>query len=198
MRKGLRIKSLRENGIMANIKHIRLCGIGGQGIVMAGTVLGRAAICDGKWVSGSNSYGAQARGGSARSEVIISDEPILFPHIIHADILVIFSQGEYDSQVLPDRESTPLVFYDAYHVRPNPELTSRQIGVSATDEAIRRLDNKQTANMVMLGAVVAATSIVARSSLDNAVNQSVSRKYLESNLKALKLGFQLGEEIEWQ
>ncbi len=181
---------------MENLKHIRLCGIGGQGIVMAGTVLGRAAINDGKWVSGSNSYGAQARGGSTRSEVIISDEPILFPHIIQADILIVFSQGEYDSQVMSNQASDPLVFYDSYHVQPTPGLSCRQIGIPATDEAIRQIDNKQAANMVMLGMVVTTTGIVEQSSLVKAIHQSVSGKYLDSNLNAVELGYQLGEKKE--
>jgi 2-oxoglutarate ferredoxin oxidoreductase subunit gamma len=73
--------------MMGYLKQIRLCGYGGQGVVLAGTILGHAAINDDKWVSGSNSYGAQARGGSARSEVVISKKPIMFPHVIQSDIL---------------------------------------------------------------------------------------------------------------
>ena len=54
---------------MTGLKQIRFAGFGGQGVVLAGTIVGYAAIHDGKWVSGSTSYGAQARGGSTRSEV---------------------------------------------------------------------------------------------------------------------------------
>ena len=52
---------------MAPIKQVILCGLGGQGIVLAGTILSQAAFNDGKWVSSTNSYGAAARGGACRS-----------------------------------------------------------------------------------------------------------------------------------
>ncbi|MCF8062067.1 MAG: 2-oxoacid:acceptor oxidoreductase family protein, partial [Deltaproteobacteria bacterium] len=65
-----------------HITQVRIGGFGGQGVVLAGALLGHAAVRDGLWVSGSNAYGAQARGGAARSEVVISNRPISFPHVL--------------------------------------------------------------------------------------------------------------------
>ena len=84
---------------MTSAKQVRLSGFGGQGVVLAGTILGHAAIRDGKWVAGSSSYGAQARGGSARSDVVIADGPVVYPHVIEADILIALSQTAYDKYV---------------------------------------------------------------------------------------------------
>ena len=69
---------------MGQIKQVVLCGYGGQGIVLAGTMLGKAAFNDGKWVSSTNSFGSAARGGACRAEVVISDGPVIFPHVIEA------------------------------------------------------------------------------------------------------------------
>ena len=57
---------------------------------------GEAGVIDGKYISGSNSYGAQARGSGCKSEIVFSDRPIDFPHLTTADILVAMSQGAYD------------------------------------------------------------------------------------------------------
>jgi len=104
--------------MMGDLKQICLCGFGGQGVILAGMILGYAAINDGKWVAGSNSYGAQARGGSARSEVVISENPITYPHVIKADILIVMSQTAYDQYIQDLAEQGALVLYDDMIVHP--------------------------------------------------------------------------------
>jgi 2-oxoglutarate ferredoxin oxidoreductase subunit gamma len=73
---------------MPNIMQVRLAGLGGQGVILAGLLLGQAGVFDGRSVSGSNFYGAQARGSGCKSEIVFSDGPIDFPHLVTADILV--------------------------------------------------------------------------------------------------------------
>lgn len=180
---------------MGNLKQIRLCGYGGQGVVLAGTILGRAAIIDGQWVSGSNAYGSQARGGVASSELVISDQPIKYPHVIESDILIALSQEAYSKYVCKSKKSGAVVFYDTRMIEPQDFIGCRQIGISAVEEAISGLGSQQSANMVMLGASVTVSGCVDHKSLLEAVNQSVSQRYLEINLKALELGRQLGERI---
>ena len=77
-------------------KQVMLCGLGGQGIVLAGAILGQAAFNDGKWVSSTGSYGAAARGGACRAEVVISETPIIFPYVIAADMLIAMYQTAHD------------------------------------------------------------------------------------------------------
>ena len=89
---------------MTDIKQIRMSGFGGQGILLAGALLGEAGVIEGKWVSGSNSYGAQARGSGCKSEIIFSNAPIDYPHLTTADFLVAMSQGTYDLYVRDVRE----------------------------------------------------------------------------------------------
>ncbi len=64
---------------MSEITQIRLSGFGGQGVVLAGVLLGEAGVIDGKFVSGSNSYGAQARGSGCKSEIVFSRSRLIFP-----------------------------------------------------------------------------------------------------------------------
>src|SRR5512137_2871188 len=97
---------------MAEITQVRWSGFGGQGVVLAGVLLGEAGVIDGKYIAGSNSYGAQARGSGCKSEIVFSNEPIDFPHLITADILVAMSQGAYDLYCREVKESTGIILYD--------------------------------------------------------------------------------------
>jgi len=180
---------------MNNLTQIRLCGYGGQGVVLAGTILGHAAITDDKWVAGSNSYGAQARGGSARSEVVISHNPITYPHVIKADILIAMSQTAYDAYIQDVAEQNALVLYDDMIVHPRNIPGVHHISIPATKTSIDAFDNKQVANIVMLGASVVITGIVSEKSLISSIETNVGQRFRELNLKALNAGFTLGKKI---
>jgi len=79
---------------------VRFAGFGGQGIILAGIVLGKAvAVCDERNATQVQSYGPESRGGSCRSEVVVSDEQIDYPSIIEADVLVAMSQEAADKFV---------------------------------------------------------------------------------------------------
>ena len=93
-------------------KQVRLCGFGGQGIVLAGLIFGRAGIADGKWATSTSSYGAAARGGACLSDIVISDQPIIFPQVIKIDILVPMSQQAYDKYIGDVERGISIVIYD--------------------------------------------------------------------------------------
>ncbi len=178
---------------MAEIKQIRLCGFAGQGIVMAGTILGYAGINDGKWVAGSSSYGAAARGGTCCSDVVISDGLIVYPHIIKADVLIALSQMAYNEYIKLVNSENGIVIYDERLVSVQEIDKLNQVGVSATDLAIRELGSKQVANIVMLGAVVVMTKMVSKDALISAIDKNVTARFKDLNLKAVDLGFKLGK-----
>jgi len=181
---------------MADLRQIRVCGFGGQGVVLAGTILGYAAINDGKWVSGSNAYGAQARGGSAKSEVVISRDPVKFPHVIKSDVLIALSQSAYDEYINEISDADAVVIYDDLMVNPQDLKHAIQIGVPATNTAIRELDNKQAANIVILGTSAAITGIVSKQALILSITENVGDRFRELNLKAFDVGYRLGEDIK--
>lgn len=179
---------------MGQIKQVRFCGLGGQGVVLAGTILGHAAIHDDKWVYGSDEYGAQARGGSAESEVIIATEPVNFPHVIHPDILVSLSQSAYDTYIEDRNERKALIIYDDHHVSPKEAKAAQQIGIPATHTAIHELHTKQVTNIVILGAMAAITDIVTKQALISSITENIAERFKELNLKALEIGYGLGNE----
>lgn len=170
---------------------VRLGGFGGQGIVLAGVLLGHAGVLDGHWVSGTNSYGAQARGTACRAEVILSDHPVDFPQILEPDVLVAMSQGAYDRFVQETKEDG-LVIYDSQLVKPG-DNTPLHRPIPATEAAIREIGNRQVANVVMLGAFTALAHAVSKESMETAVSQYVPPRFKEENLGALKRGFRLGQ-----
>jgi 2-oxoglutarate ferredoxin oxidoreductase subunit gamma len=181
---------------MSKVKQVRLIGFGGQGVVLAGTILAHAAIKDGRWVAGSSAYGAQARGGTARYDVIVAEDAIKFPHMISTDILIAFSQKAYEESLGQLSEQGALVIYDALLVRTQSLKNVTQVGVPATDKALQELNSKQAANMVMLGAAAVLTGLASQFALAKALEENSAARFREINLKALELGQRIGTEIK--
>ncbi len=179
---------------MTEIRQIRLSGFGGQGILLAGALLGEAGVIEGKSVSGSNSYGAQARGSGCRAEIVFSDAPIDYPHLTAADYLVAMSQGTYDLYAPEVRQGSGLILYDDGLVKPKKELNLKQVAVPATDQAVKNLNNKQVANIVLLGAFVEMTKMVTPEAIQKAMKVHVNERFRELNLKAFEMGMALGRQ----
>jgi len=179
---------------MTEVLQVRLSGFGGQGIILAGLLLGQAGVMEGKYVAGSDSYGAQARGSGCKSEIVFSDGPIDFPHLVASDILVAMSQGAYHAHC-KDVKEQGIIFYDQGLVTPEQGLNLKQRGVAATEISIKKLKNKQVANIVLLGVVVETTKIVSPKSIQKAIAFHVGQRFRVLNLKALLTGIELGKKI---
>lgn len=173
---------------------VRISGFGGQGVVLAGVLLGQAGVLDGKFVTGTNSYGAQARGSGCKAEVVFSDQPIDFPQVIVADILVAMSQGGYQQYASGVREPSGLILYDQGLVHPEGGLGVRQIGIPATEGAIKKLKNKQMANIFFLGALLEISQLVSIRAMQKAIDLQVGERFKKLNLEALKMGVQMGRK----
>ena len=149
----------------------------------------------GKNVAGSGSYGAQARGSGCKSEIVFSDGPIDFPHLVTSDILVAMSQGAYHTYS-KDVKQGGLIFYDRGLVTPEQELRVKQSGIPATEISIKRLKNKQVANIVLLGVVVETTTIVSPKAVRKAIALHIGERFRALNLKAFRTGSELGKKID--
>jgi 2-oxoglutarate ferredoxin oxidoreductase subunit gamma len=180
---------------MPEITQVRLTGFGGQGIILAGILLGEAGVRDGKYIAGSNSYGAQVRGSSCKSEVIFSDGFIDFPHLTIADILIAMSQGAYNMFCEDVKEKSGLILFEQSQVIPKEGLNVIQMGIPATEYALKRLKNKQVANLILLGALVEITKIVSLKAIRKAVHTHVNERFRSLNLKALQIGMELGRQV---
>ena len=175
-----------------SITQIRLSGFGGQGIILAGLLLGEAGVADGKYVAGSNSYGAQARGSGCRAEVVFSDRPIDFPHLTKADILVAMSQSTYDQYRGDITADTGLIVYDASQVISKEGLPVQQVPIAATESALKVLHSKQVANIILLGALIELTHVVSPQAVATAMEKHVGERFRRLNMDAFEAGRQLG------
>ena len=176
-------------------REVRLSGFGGQGIVLAGNILGKAIVLfEGKNAVFTQSYGPEARGGACSADVVLSEESIHYPKVVTPDILVFMSEearNTYSQMMSP--ETT--ILYDADLVR-GKELEGKVpnlFSIPATRFA-EELGRKMVANIVMLGFLAAVTHIVQYDSLKKAVLASVPKGTEDLNTAAFEKGYTYGEE----
>ena len=174
---------------------IRLSGFGGQGIIKTGFIIGEAvAIHDGRNATFTQSYGPESRGGAAAAQVVISDEPISYPHVIDPSILVVMSQGAYSKYVFGFRKDGLLIIdQDLVEIDEVAEGL-RVLSIPATRLA-EELGRKVVANVVMLGFLTAVTDLVSIEGMKKAVLSSVPKGTEELNLKAFERGHKYGQQL---
>src|SRR5439155_8575058 len=79
-----------------SLTEIRIAGFGGQGVILSAAVIGKAAcIFQNRFATMTQSFGPEARGGSSSAQVILSDEPVLYPYLTQPHILVVMSQEAF-------------------------------------------------------------------------------------------------------
>jgi len=171
---------------------IKLSGFGGQGIIMMGMVLGRAAtIYDNRYATLTQSFGPEARGGACSAQLIVSDETILYPYLTAPDILVAMSQEAYE-KFEPVLKDGGILIIEENLVRPHEHHGRvKEYRIPATRIA-EGVGNRMFANMIMLGFMVAVTGVVQKESLVNAVRDTIPARLLEKNLSALEKGYEIG------
>ena len=167
---------------------VRIAGFGGQGVVLAGVLFGKAAvICEGKHAIQTQSYGAAARGGAARSDVIVSDEDIIYPNVTSPDVLVAFTTEAYEKnagELKPDA----VVIIDEGLVTVPDDAPFKVYAVPATNTAMNEFGRTIVANMIMLGFLSASTGIVSPESLEETIRTSVPKGTEELNISAFNKG----------
>lgn len=176
---------------MDNITHkVRLAGFGGQGIVMAGYVLGHAGVLDGREALQTQSYGSESRGGSCKSDVIISDGEILDLAPSELDVLVTMSQPAYD-KFAENLKPGGILIYDEDLVKPGA-VDGRAFGLPATEIAHKTYKRDVVANVIMLGCLAGLTGVVSHDSLREAIAGSVPPATQKMNLEAFDEGYKRG------
>ena len=181
--------------VIDNERHVFITGFGGQGIVMAGDILGKAAtLHDGKHATMTQNYGPEARGGSCSSQVIISPEEILFPCVEEPEVLVCMSQEGYTKNIGTLRPDGTLIWETDLVRMEKAEPGWKTYHIPATRFA-EELGNKMMANIVMLGFLVAVQDLVTVDALRQAVLSSVPPATRDNNAKAFDRGREYGEAI---
>ena len=167
-----------------------LSGFGGQGVIMAGEILGRAvAVEEGRNAVMAQSYGPESRGGACKTEVILADGDISYPRVVTPDIVVVLSQEAYRQHGLT-RPAAALLIAEEDLVKLDEEVEKgrKVLKVPATRLA-EGLGRRIVLNIVMLGYFCGATQVASAGALKKAIADSVPKGTEELNLKAFDAGY---------
>ncbi len=170
--------------------NIRFAGFGGQGIIMAGYVLGHAGVLDGQNALQTQSYGSESRGGACKSDVIISEDEILDLAPSSLDVLVAMAQPALDKYLANLKQDGTLI-YESDLVKPDDGM-QRAFGLPATGIAQQTFGREVVANAIILGYLAGLVDVVSRDSLRKALAEGVPAKTVELNLQAVEEGLERG------
>ncbi len=174
----------------------RLSGSGGQGLILAGKILAEAAaIYDGKNATQSQSYGPEARGGSSRSEVIVSDEEIDYPKAVNIDLLLCFTQEACD-KYHNDVKDAGILLVDKSFVTNIPEGKYKVYAAPITETAETKVGKALVANIVALGIITELTGIISKGAVESAILSRVPKGTEDLNLKAFNKGIEIAQQFK--
>lgn len=165
---------------------IRLSGLGGQGILTLGKIMGQALALDhGYYVAQTQSYGPEARGGASRSDLVISSSPISYPKTINLDLLIALSQ-EACNKFFTNLKNGGALVVDTSMVAQTP--TNIFWGLPFTEMA-KKVGLVQTTNIVTLGALTYILPFMKPASVRKSLKNTLPAKIVDINLKAFNAGF---------
>jgi 2-oxoglutarate ferredoxin oxidoreductase subunit gamma len=172
---------------------IRFSGLGGQGIIRSGFIVGKAtSIFDNKNATMTQSFGPEARGSACSSQLLVSEERILYPYITKPQILVSMSREAYEKYE-PELKEDGILIVDEDLVEAKPRAKIRIFKIPATRFA-EELGNRIIANLVMLGFFTAVTDVVSYDAMKKAIPGSVPDRALALNMKGFEKGYAYGKD----
>jgi 2-oxoglutarate ferredoxin oxidoreductase subunit gamma len=177
---------------MRNLTEIRISGFGGQGVILSAIVIGKAGcIYETGYSTMTQAFGPEARGGACSAQVILSDEPVLYPYVTRPDILVVMSQEAY-TLFTPQLKENGLLIIEQDMVRVDALPPGvRVFSVPATRLA-EELGKRMVLNIVMVGFFGAVSGLLKPESLRDAIADSVPKAFVDLNLKAFDKGYNYG------
>lgn len=174
---------------------IRFSGFGGQGIIRCGLIAGKAlALFDNKHTTMTQSFGPEARGSACSSQLVVSEDRVLYPYITKPEILVSMSQEAYEKYEPELREDGILIIdKDLVNTKP-PRGKIKTYAVPSTRFA-EELGNRIIANLVMMGFFTAVTKIGTPEAMKKALPGLVPERFLDLNIKAFDKGYEYGLHV---
>jgi len=171
-------------------------GSGGQGVITAAIILAEAAVLyeDLNAVQ-SQSYGAAARGGATRSDVIISDATIDYPRVIQPNLLVCLTQEAYNKFYDIIRPGG-LLITDLRYVKTLKKVDAQQREIPIYNQVMEKIGKPIVFNIAMLGTLIGMTELVAPESIMKVHANRIPPDFLDMNRQALDLGLALGAEYK--
>ena len=175
-------------------KEIRIAGFGGQGVVLSGEIVGKAAsIYAQGFAALTQSYGPESRGGSCRAEIVISDVPIDYPYVTSPQVQIILSQEAYIEYGQNPPPGT-LVIVDSDLVNIDSNQEPQPLSIPASRMAREIIGRPVVANIIVLGFLAAISDIVSGEALKDSVLNSIPAGTESVNTKAFELGYNYGIE----
>jgi len=177
---------------MQHLTEIRIAGFGGQGVILSAIVIGKAGcIFEGGYSTMTQSFGPEARGGACSAQVILSDQPVLYPYVTHPDILVVMSQEAY-SIFAPQVRKNGILVIERDMVRVDTLPPGVRVYSCPATRLAEELGKKMVLNIVMVGFFGAVSGVLKPDSLRDAVASSVPEAYRDLNRKAFDKGYEYG------
>jgi 2-oxoglutarate ferredoxin oxidoreductase subunit gamma len=174
-------------------RELRIAGFGGQGVVLAGNIVGQAvAVYDKQFAAFTQNYGPEARGGSCTAEVVAAEEPIGYPYLTSPKLVVILSQDAYTKYGKNLPAETQLII-DPDLVKPDPQDGHAYLSIP-TNRLAREMGRVVVANIILLGFLAAVSDFVSVEALRKSVLATVPKGTGEFNMKAFETGFKYGQE----
>jgi len=173
---------------------LRMTGSGGQGLILGSIILAEAAIMEGKIVTQSQVYGAEARGGTTKAELVVSDKHIAYPKVTDPDLLAAMTDEGLRQYGGGITRKTEVVIDSSVMATPdflNEETCRGLLALPIRSTLVTRLESELGLNIVLLGVIEGLTSIVSVDTLRKAVAMHVKKQYLDLNMKALDLGMEM-------
>ena len=173
-----------------------LSGSGGQGVISLAILLAQAAaLYGGHNAVQTQAYGPEARGGATRSDVIISDEEILFPQVLHPDVLVSLTT-QACAKFLPLIRPNGIMLFDSDLVQPERRMDAHYVGLPMHREVVDKFHKTQALNICVLGVLLSLTRIVDVDAVRKCLADKFKPAFHEANNQALDLGLKLGESVD--
>jgi 2-oxoglutarate ferredoxin oxidoreductase subunit gamma len=168
---------------------IKITGFGGQGVILTGMLIGKAAaIYGGKNAVLAQSFGPEARGGSCAAQVIVSDEPIYYPYVRTPEVLITLSQEAY-TKFIPEIAPNGILIYEKDLVNPENMPTGVKPFPIPSTAIAEELGKKIVLNIVTVGFFTAVTGIVKPEAVKKAIADSVPKGTIDLNLRAFDEGY---------
>ncbi len=181
-----------------SVTEIKIGGFGGQGVILTGIIVGKAAaIFDDKYSTMTQAFGPEARGSSCSSQVIISDEKILYPYVTAPKVLVVMSQDAYTRfapQMSQDDDALLLYEKDLVNLNTVEGLKAKTYGIPATRFA-EELGRKVVLNIIMVGFFTAICQRISADAVRSAVENTVPNGTEKLNLAAFDKGYNYGLDL---
>ena len=171
-------------------------GSGGQGVITAALLMAEAAVrYESLNAVQAQSYGAAARGGATRSDVIIWDKPIYFPRVTQANVLICLTQtafNKYQEMIRPGG----LLVTDSRLVKNSRKVDARRIELPLYEAVMDTIKKPVVLNICMLGAVIAVTELVRIESIKSLIAERFAEEFFETNFQAVDLGVELVRQFQ--